>query len=42
MGKQKKNGIPGGEMVLSKTEGIVISITGLVDETPPVACLYEM
>jgi len=32
--------IPGGEMVLSKTEGIVISITGLLDEMPPAASLY--
>lgn len=27
-------------MVLSNTEGIVISITGLVDETPFAASLY--
>lgn len=32
--------IPGGEMVLSKTEGIVISITGLLDEMPSAASLY--
>lgn len=40
MMRQQETCIPGGEMVLSKTEGIVISITGLLDETPPAASLY--
>jgi len=38
--RQQETCIPGGEMVLSKTEGIVISMTGLLDETPPAASLY--
>lgn len=41
-GEAKENGIPGGEMVLSRTEGIVISITGLVDEKPSAASLYAI
>lgn len=40
MMRQQETCIPGGDMVLSKTEGIVISITGLLDETPPAASLY--
>ena len=40
MMRQQETCIPGGEMVLSKTEGIVISITGLLDEMPPAASLY--
>jgi hypothetical protein len=31
----KENGLPGGEMVLSKTEGIVISITGIMKLNMP-------
>jgi hypothetical protein len=38
--REQETCIPGGEMVLSKTEGIVISITGLLDEMPPAASLY--
>lgn len=30
----KRYEVPGGEIVLSKTEGIVISITGLLDGKP--------
>lgn len=40
MMREQETCIPGGEMVLSKTEGIVISITGLLDEMPPAASLY--
>lgn len=32
--KAKKFYVPGGEIVLSSTEGIVISITGLFDGNP--------
>lgn len=31
---KKRYEVPGGEIVLSKTEGIVISITGLLDGKP--------